>query len=218
VRVWSTDPERDQSKAEEIANSISHGVGLGLALAGTPFLILYAARHESVEFLVAASVFCATGIFLYLASTIYHALPMGSTKQIFRTIEQSGIFLLIAGTYTPFTLGVLHGTLGWTLFGVIWSLAATGVMLKIIYKASHPNLFTALYLLMGWFIVIAIIPLLERMPSAGFIWLLAGGLSYTFGVVFFVLDSRLKYAHLVWHLFVIAGTVCHYFAILKYAA
>jgi len=216
--VWSAYPEREQSKAEEIANSISHGIGLGLAIAGTPFLILYAAHHENVEFLVATSVFCATGIFLYLASTIYHALPSGATKQNFRIIEQSAIFLLIAGTYTPFTLGVLHGTLGWTLFGVIWTLAVAGVALKTVYKASHPNLFTALYLLMGWFIVIAIIPLLERIPTAGFIWLLAGGLSYTFGVVFFVLDSRLKYAHLIWHLFVIAGTVCHYFAILNYAA
>jgi hemolysin III len=218
VRVWFTYPEREQSKAEEIANSISHGVGLGLALAGTPYLILHAARHESAEFLVAASVFCATAVFLYLASAVYHALPAGSTKQIFRLIEQSAIFLLIAGTYTPFTLGVLHGALGWTLFGVIWSLAVTGVTLKIIYKASHANLFTALYLLMGWIMVISIMPLLERIPVAGFIWLLAGGLSYTFGVLFFVLDSRLTYSHLIWHLFVIAGTACHYIAILKYAA
>ncbi len=216
--MWSSYPEREQSKGEETANSISHGIGLGLALVGTPFLILYAARYESVEFLVAATIFCATGIFLYLTSTIYHALPPGRNKQIFRLIEHSAIFLLIAGTYTPFTLGVLHGALGWTLFGVIWTLAVTGVTLKIIYKASHPNLFTSLYLLMGWVIVIAILPLLERMPTAGVLWLLAGGLSYTFGVLFFALDSRLKYAHLIWHLFVIVGTICHYFAILNYAA
>ena len=210
--------DREQSKGEEIANSISHGVGLVLALVATPFLILYAVRHENVEFLVATSVFCATGIFLYLSSTIYHALPRGDSKRMFRLIEHSAIFLLIAGTYTPFTLGVLHGALGWTLLAIIWTLAVAGVALKTVYKASHPNLFTALYLLMGWIIVIAIMPLLERMPTAGVLWLLAGGLSYTFGVVFFALDSRLKYAHLVWHLFVIAGTVCHYFAILRYAA
>lgn len=211
-------PRREQSQAEEIANSISHGIGLVAALLGTPFLILHAARHGNAGFIVGTSVFSATIIFLYLASTLYHALPMGKAKRVFRVIEHSAIFLLIAGTYTPFTLGVLRGAWGWGLFGVVWGLAVAGVALKGFYKASHPILSTGLYLLMGWVVVIAVDPLLSQVPTAGLLWLLAGGLSYTAGVAFFATDSRLQYGHLIWHLFVIAGTSCHYFAVFWYAA
>lgn len=218
MRILLAGPKREQSHAEEIANSLSHGIGLVAALVGTPFLIMHAARHGDAGFIVGTSVFSATMIFLYLASTLYHALPMGKAKGVFRVIEHSAIFLLIAGTYTPFTLGVLSGARGWTLFGVVWGLAVAGVVLKAINKASHPILFTGLYLLMGWVIVIAVDPLLARVPTAGLIWLLAGGLSYTAGVVFFATDSRLQYGHLIWHLFVLAGTTCHYFAVLWYAA
>ena len=157
-------------------------------------------------------------IFLYLASTLYHVLPMGRIKGVFRVIEHSAIFLLIAGTYTPFTLGVLRGAWGWTLFGVVWGLAVVGVALKAFNTASHPILSTGLYLLMGWVIVIAADPLFARVPPAGLLLLLAGGLSYTAGVAFFATDSRLKYGHLIWHLFVIAGSACHYFAVFWYAA
>lgn len=218
MRILLAGPKREQSHAEEIANSLSHGIGLVAALVGTPFLIMHAARHGDAGFIVGTSVFSATMIFLYLASTLYHALPMGKAKGVFRIIEHSAIFLLIAGTYTPFTLGVLSGAWGWTLFGVVWGLAVTGVALKAFNKASHPILFTGLYLLMGWVIVIAVDPLLARVPTAGLIWLLAGGLSYTAGVVFFATDSRLQYGHLIWHLFVLAGNTCHYFAVLWYAA
>ena len=218
MRILLAGPKRGQSQAEEIANSISHGLGLLAALVGTPFLIMHAARYGDAGFIVGASVFSATMIFLYLASTLYHVLPMGKAKGVFRVIEHSAIFLLIAGTYTPFTLGVLRGAWGWTLFGVVWGLAAVGVALKVFDKASHPILSTGLYLLMGWVVVIALNPLLARMPTAGLLWLLAGGLSYTAGVVFFATDSRLQYGHLIWHLFVIAGTACHYFAVLWYAA
>ncbi len=211
-------PKREQSQAEEIANSISHGIGLVAALVGTPFLIMHAARHGDAGFSVGTSLFCATMILLYLASTLYHALPVGKAKRVFRVIEHSAIFLLIAGTYTPFTLGVLRGAWGWTLFGVVWGLAVVGVALKAFDKASHPILSTGLYLLMGWVVVIAVDPLITRVPSAGLLWLLAGGLSYTAGVAFFVTDSRLRYGHLIWHLFVIVGTACHYFAVLLYAA
>jgi hemolysin III len=209
--------KREQSQAEEIANSISHGIGLIAALVGAPFLIMHAVRHGDTGFIVGASVFSATMIFLYLASTLYHALPMGKAKGVFRVIEHSAIFLLIAGTYTPFTLGVLRGAWGWTLLGVVWGLAIVGVTLKVFDKAYHPILSTGLYLLMGWIVVIAVDPLLARVPTAGFLWLLAGGLSYTAGVVFFATDSRLQYGHLIWHLFVIAGTACHYFAVIWYA-
>ena len=218
MRILLADPKREQSQAEEIANSISHGIGLVAALVGAPFLIMHAARHGDTGFIVGTSVFSATMIFLYLASTFYHALPMGKAKGVFRVIEHSAIFLLIAGTYTPFTLGVLRGAWGWMLLGVVWGLAIAGVALKVFDKAYHPILSTGLYLLMGWIVVIAVDPLLARVPTAGFLWLLAGGLSYTAGVAFFATDSRLQYGHLIWHLFVIAGTACHYFAVIWYAA
>ncbi len=218
MRILFSGPRREQSRAEEIANSFSHSIGLVAALVGTPFLIVHAARHGDAGFIVGTSIFSVTMIFLYLASTLYHVLPMGKTKGVFRIIEHSAIFLLIAGTYTPFTLGVLRGAWGWTLFGVVWGLAVVGVALKAFNTVSHPVLSTGLYLLMGWVIVIAVDPLFARVPPAGLLWLLAGGLSYTAGVVFFATDSRLKYGHLIWHLFVIAGTACHFFAVLWYAA
>jgi hemolysin III len=209
---------REQSQGEEIANSVSHGIGLVAALFGTPFLITQAARHGNVGFVVGASLFSATAIFLYLASTLYHALPVGKTKRVFRVLEHSAIFLLIAGTYTPFTLGVLYGVWGWILLTIIWGLAAAGVVLKVFYRASLPILSTGLYLFMGWLVVIAINPLVAKVPAPGLLWLIAGGLSYTIGVIFFAIDSRLQYAHLIWHLFVLTGTTCHYFAVLWYAA
>ena len=218
MRILPAGPEREQSQGEEIANSISHGIGLVAALIGTPYLIVHAARHGDAGFIVGSSLFSATVILLYLASTLYHALPIGRAKRVFRVIEHSAIFLLIAGTYTPFTLGVLRGAWGWTLFGVVWGLAAAGVALKAFDKASHPILSTGLYLLMGWVVVIAVDPLLARVPTAGLLWLIAGGLSYTVGVAFFATDSRLQYGHLIWHLFVMAGTACHYFAVLWYGA
>ncbi|MCX4186316.1 PAQR family membrane homeostasis protein TrhA [Methylophaga sp. OBS4] len=218
MRIPLAKPWREQSHVEEVANSLSHGIGLFAALVGVPFLIMHATRHGDVAFVVGASIFSATMILLYLSSTLYHALPRGKVKRVFRIIEHSAIFLLIAGTYTPFTLGVLNGTWGWTLFGLVWGLAIAGVALKIFEKKGHPIFSTCLYLLMGWIIVIAIDPLLARVPSAGVLWLLAGGLFYTGGVAFFAIGSQLRYGHFIWHLFVIAGTVCHYFAVLWYAA
>jgi hemolysin III len=210
--------KRVQSREEEIANSLSHGLGLIAALVAAPFMILHALRQGDTGFLVGASVFTATMVLLYLASTLYHALPVGRAKRVFRVIEHSAIFLLIAGTYTPFTLGVLRGAWGWTLFGLVWSIAAAGVMLKALNRIAHPVLSTSLYLLMGWLIVIAAQPLSVRVPPSGLLWLVAGGLAYTLGVIFFALDSRVRYGHFIWHLFVMAGTACHYFAVLWYAA
>ncbi len=209
---------RPQSRSEELANSVSHGIALFAMLVGTPFLIINAIEQGTTRFVVGTGVFSATAILLYLSSTIYHALALGKAKRIFQIIEHSAIFLLIAGTYTPFTLGVLKGTWGWTLFWLIWALAITGVVLKGLEKIDHPIYSTGLYLLMGWLIIIAINPLLTKVPMAGLIWLTTGGLSYTIGVVFFILDSRLRYGHLLWHLFVMGGTACHYFAIFWYAA
>ena len=172
VRLILLNPKHGQSQGEEIANSISHGIGLVGALIGTPFLIMHAARHENAVFVVGTGIFSATMILLYLASSLYHALPKGKAKRCIRVIEHSAIFLLIAGTYTPLTLGVLRGAFGWTLFGVIWGLALAGVALKAFYKTAHPILSTGLYLLMGWLIVIAVGPLVARMSTAGLFWLI----------------------------------------------
>lgn len=166
--------EREQSHAEEIANSISHGIGLISALVGTPILILHAARHGDAGFVVGTSLFSATIILLYLGSCLYHALPVGKAKRVFRIIEHSAIFLLIAGTYMPFTFGVLRGAWGWTLFGIIWGLASVGVALKAFNLIPHPILSTGLYLLMGWLIVIAIVPLAARVPKTGLLLLIGG--------------------------------------------
>lgn len=208
---------REQSQGEEIANSISHGIGLISALVGTPILIMYAVRQGDRGFIVGVCLFSATIILLYLGSCLYHALPIGKAKRVFRVIEHSAIFLLIAGTYMPFTLGALRGAWGWTLFGIIWGLALIGVVLKAVDKIRNPILSTSLYLVMGWLIVVAIDPLFARVPKTGLLLLMAGGMSYTVGVAFFATDSRLRYGHLIWHLFVIAGTACHYFAVLWYA-
>lgn len=210
--------KRARSRGEEIANSLSHGLGLIASLVAAPFLVLHAARQGDAGFIAGTSIFVATMALLYLASTLYHALPIGHAKRVFRVIEHSAIFLLIAGTYTPFTLGVLNGAWGWTLLGLVWGIAVAGVTLKALNRLTHPVLTTSLYLLMGWLIVIAAQPLSERVPASGLLWLLAGGLAYTLGVVFFALDSRLRYGHFIWHLFVMAGTACHYFAVLWYAA
>ena len=209
--------KRDQSKNEELANSISHGIGLIAALIGAPFLISHAAQYGDSNFIVGVSVFSLTTILLYLASTAYHIVPIGKAKSILNVIDHSIIFLLIAGTYTPFTLGVLRGAWGWTLFGLVWGLALIGVLLKTFNKISHPVLSNGLYLLMGWIVIIAIEPLLSRMPITGILWLLAGGLFYTVGIIFYIADSRIKYGHLIWHLFVMAGTASHFFAIFWYA-
>jgi hemolysin III len=203
------------SLGEEIANSVSHGVGCVAALAATPFLI-FAARHGGAVAIAGASVFAGTTVVLYAASALYHALPMNRAKGVLRIIDHSAIFLLIAGTYTPFTLGVLRGAWGWTLFGLVWGLAVLGVTLKCVGGVRYPRLSTALYVGMGWLALIAIRPLWQLLPSGGWLWLLAGGLAYTFGIVFYAAD-RMRYAHFVWHLFVLIGTVCHFCAVLWYA-
>jgi hemolysin III len=210
--------KRAQSRAEEIANSLSHGIGLVAALVATPFLIHHAIWQGDAGFIAGVCVFSATMVLLYLSSTLYHALPIGRAKRVFRLIEHSAIFLLIAGTYTPFTLGVLRGPWGWTLLGLVWSIALAGVTLKALNRLSHPVLTTGLYLLMGWLIVIAANPLSARVPTSGLLLLVAGGLAYTLGVLFFAFDSRLRYGHFICHLFVMLGTTCHYFAVLGYAA
>jgi len=208
--------EHMQSPGEELANSVSHGIGLLAAIAATPVLLLSAVRHGDAARIAGAGVFAAAMVLLYLTSTLYHALPGNRAKRVFQVLDHAAIFLMIAGTYTPFTLGVLRGAWGWTLFGLVWGLALAGVVLTAAGGVRYPKLTTSLYLGMGWLILVAVKPLWLRMPPEGLFWLLAGGIAYTLGVVFYA-ARRLRYGHFVWHLFVIAGTACHFNAVLRFA-
>jgi hemolysin III len=209
---------RPQSSMEEKANSLSHGLGFLMALVAAPVLLVATARQGNMLNIVGASVFAATMVLLYISSSLYHALPPGRAKRLCGKIDHGAIYLFIAGSYTPFSLGVLHGAWGWTLFGLIWGIAAIGLALKAFGRLSHPLLSTGLYLAMGWLVVIAAVPLLERVSTPGVLWLVAGGIAYTVGVAFYLTDARLKFGHFVWHLFVMVGTACHYFAVLWYSA
>lgn len=210
--------DRVASLREELANAVTHGVGLVLSLIGMPILILAALDRGERATVIGASVFGATLIALYAASTLYHAIPHPTLKQKLRVVDHAAIYLLIAGTYTPFTLGVLRGTWGWTLFGIVWTLAALGVLFKVVFgSGAMAKLSTAIYVAMGWVIIIAIKPLMASMDQAGLLLLVAGGLCYTGGVIFYV-DRRRAWTHPVWHLFVMGGSICHYFAVLWYAA
>ena len=208
-------PGAAQSVGEELANSISHGTGFLAALIALPVLVLGAVRHGAAP-TVGASVFAATMALLYFTSTLYHALAPGRAKRVFHVLDHGAIYLLIAGTYTPFTLGVLRGPWGWTLFGLIWALAVAGIVLKSVGGVRHPRLSTALYLAMGWLILAVARPLWQAMPGRGLLWLAAGGVAYTAGVGFYA-ARRMRYAHFVWHLFVLAGTACHFVAVLRYS-
>jgi hemolysin III len=201
---------------EEIANSVSHGVGVLLAVAAVPVLVVGAVRRGTAADIVGASVFGAAMVLMYLVSTLYHALSPGKAKRVFRILDHSAIFLMIAGTYTPFTLGVLFGGWGWTLFGLVWGVAAAGIVLKAVAGIRFKIFSTLLYIAMGWLIVIAIKPLMASMDPAGLIWLLAGGLAYTLGTIVYAIRG-VRYSHFVWHLFVLAGSGCHFIAVLGYS-
>ena len=209
--------ERPQSLGEELANSISHGIGLLAALAALPVVVAAALGRGGIAGIVGAAVFATTAALLYLTSTLFHALPESRAKRIFQVLDHSAIYLLIAGTYTPFTLGVLRGTWGWTLFALVWGLAAIGTMLKTFGGIRYNTVSTCVYLAMGWLVLIAAGHVWAVVPTWGIFWLLAGGIAYTAGAAFF-LAERIKYFHFVWHLFVVAGTACHFVAVLRYAA
>ena len=211
----ATRDERIQSLGEEIANAVSHGVGLVAVLASTPFLLAAAWSHRSIPSVLGATLFAGSAALLYLASTLYHAAP-AQRKPFFRMLDHLAIFFLIAGTYTPLALGPLKGSFGWTIFTVVWSLALVGVLFKIFARFRFPYVSTAMYIGMGWLAVFIIRPLATHLPVGGLIWLVAGGLAYTGGVLFYHCE-RMRYSHLIWHLFVLAGTGCHFVAILRYA-
>jgi hemolysin III len=208
--------ERILSAGEELANSITHGLGLALSLIAAPVLVVSAAATDDPWRIVAASIYAATLVSLYLASTLYHAARTAEVKAVLRRVDHAAIYLLIAGTYTPFTLVTLRGPWGWTLFGVVWGLALAGVLLKSLFGARLPALSTVIYLAMGWMIVLAIRPLSQAVDPAGLRWLMLGGALYTGGVVFYVWE-RIRFGHAVWHLFVIGGSMAHFMAVLWYA-
>jgi len=213
----TADHARPQTRAEELANSAIHGTGLLFSLAALPILLLAGGARAPLH-LVGTVIFGLSMILVYTTSTVYHALHESRAKRVFRVLDHSAIYLLIAGTYTPFALGALRGPWGWTIFGVIWSLAVFGIVSKLTIGFRYPRLSTLLYVGMGWMGIVAIQPLLARVPLAGLAWLLAGGLCYTGGVFFYVYDTRVRFGHAVWHVFVMAGTVCHFVAVLLHSA
>ncbi len=203
------------SLGEEIANSVTHGIGALLAIGGLAVLVGFASLHGNAWHIVTSSIFGGTLILLYVASTLYHSIPNPGIKKILKVIDHSAIFLLIAGTYTPFLLVNLRGPWGWSLFGAVWAIAVTGIILKTTAFGKIRGISTGLYLAMGWIIVIAIKPILSALEPGGLVMLLLGGLAYTGGVVFYAW-KKLPYGHAIWHLFVMAGSCCHFFAVLFY--
>jgi hemolysin III len=208
---------RVQTLREERANAASHGLAFLLAVASLPILVGVAAQQGSAANVIGACVYSVTMMLLYLSSALYHSLPQGRAKSIFNKLDHVAIFLFIAGSYTPFALGALYGRWGWTLFALVWGAALLGVLVKSLGALRHPLWSTGLYVAMGWLVLIAAVPLIERVAFDGLLLLVAGGVAYTVGAAFFLLDSKLCYAHFVWHLFVLAGSTCHFFAALMYA-
>jgi hemolysin III len=198
---------------EELANALTHGVGALLSVAGLAVLVTLASRHGDAWSVTATAIFGATLVLLYTVSTLYHSLRGEALKRLLRKFDHAAIFLLIAGTYTPFLIVNLRGPWGWSLFGVIWGLAATGVTMKFWFTGRFKILSTLLYLAMGWLVVIALRPMLRAVPADGLWLLLAGGLCYTVGTAFYVW-KRLPYHHAIWHLFVLGGSICHFFSVL----
>jgi hemolysin III len=206
-------PWRTQSAGEELANSVSHGFGLVGAMIGTPILLLTAFYHGSLSFLIGTGIFTGTMLLVYLGSTVYHSWPQTRVKSVLQVIDHSAIFLLIAGTYTPFALGPLRGGGGLAMLGIVWALALFGVIMKATRGVlRHRRLAMTLYLGTGWIGLTFIRPLALAIPLAALLCLIAGGIAYTAGTLFFA-NEKLRYAHFVWHLFVLAGTSCHFAAV-----
>jgi len=200
---------------EEIANSVSHGAGALASLVALILLVVYAGLYGNARHIVSASIFGGSLLLLYLTSTLYHSIQNASAKRILRIFDHSFVFILIAGSYTPFTLVCLQGGWGWTLLGLVWGLAVAGVLLKFACFEKFYSISIALYLAMGWLGVIAIKPLIEHVPAGGIAWLAAGGLLYSLGIIFYK-QERLPFAHAIWHLFVIGGSAAHFIAVLRY--
>ena len=200
---------------EELVNSLTHGTGALLSAAGLGALVALACLHGTALHIVSCSIYGATLVLLYTASTLYHAVRSPRLKHAFRIVDRSCIYLLIAGSYTPFTLVTLRGSWGWTLFGLVWVLAAAGIVFQLLCANRFKVLSAVGYILMGWLAVFAVKPLIDALPAGGFAWLLTGGIVYTVGALFYLI-KKLPYNHAIWHLFVIGGSACHYVAVLLY--
>jgi len=207
----------DKGIGEHIANSVTHGVGFMASLVAMPVVIFAAMKRDDPWQIAGAAVYGLSLVTLYGASTAYHSFPRSPSTRVLRILDHSAIFLLIAGSYTPFALGPLRGPWGWSLLAAVWGMALVGIALKTFRGFGTKRLTTSVYVAMGWLSVVAVKPLLTLVGPAGFWWLLAGGLCYTGGVVFYATDERVRYGHAVWHLFVLAGSTCHFFAVLWYS-
>jgi len=196
----------------ELANALTHAIGVALALAGLAVLVTLASLQGSPRRVISYSIYGVTLVLLYAASTAYHGIRLPRAKRLLRTLDHIAIYLLIAGTYTPFALISLRGAWGWSLLGMIWALAAIGVVFKLFFTGRFPRTSTVVYLAMGWLALIAIRQLFAHLPLAGLVLLFAGGLCYSVGVLFFAFDQKLRFNHAIWHLFVLAGSACHFFA------
>jgi hemolysin III len=200
---------------EEIAHAVTHGVGLLLSIGGLAVLVAFSSLYGDAWHITSTSIYGATLILLYAASTLYHGIPHARAKEVLQRLDHAAIFLLIAGTYTPFTLVNLRGGWGWTLFGLVWGIAIAGMLLELVCRKRYKRLSITLYLGLGWLVLIAIKPMLTSVEAGGLILLLAGGLCYSLGVIFYVW-KQLTYHHAIWHLFVLAGSVLHFFSVLFY--
>ena len=206
---------KERLPLEEVANCATHGVGLALSVAGFVALVALAWGYGDAWHIASCGVYGASLVALYLASTLYHGARAPRAKQLFQALDHCGIYLLIAGTYTPFTLVTLRGPWGWTLFGLVWGLALAGILFRVLCGERHRPLAVASYVLLGWLCVVAVKPILELVPLGALAWIAAGGLAYTAGVFFFA-AKRIPHHHAIWHLFVLGGSICHYVAVLLY--
>ena len=207
--------KREQSIGEEIANSVTHGIGAALSLAALVLLIVFSSLYGDAWRIVSFSIYGTTLFFLYLASTLYHSFTNPRVKRFFRILDHSSIYLLIAGTYTPVALVSLRGPWGWTIFGLIWAMAIGGIIAKIFLLGKLKIFSVVLYIAMGWLIVIAIKPMLLAVPRGFIVWLVIGGVSYTVGIIFYAIN-KVPYFHAIWHLFVLGGSIAHFFGMLFY--
>jgi hemolysin III len=210
-----TSPASHYSFREELLNCITHGAGVLLSIAALVLLVVFSSLRGGASHVVGSTIFGAALLLLYTASTLYHSFQKPGVKQLFKIFDHCCIYILIAGTYTPFLLVTLRGAIGWTLFGIIWFLAVSGIIFKVLFVNRFKILSPIAYILMGWIIIFAIKPLADALAPGGIVWLVAGGLAYTMGVVFYAW-KKLPFNHAIWHLFVLSGSICHFFAVIFY--
>jgi len=213
--MYKTQQTAEYGFLEETFNSITHGIGALTSIAGLVLLIVFSSIYGSTSHIISCTIFGVTLVLLYTASTLYHSFQKPNIKHFFKILDHSCIYVLIAGTYTPFMLVTLRGVLGWTIFAAVWFMALAGILFKVFFVHRFQIISTIAYVAMGWIIVLAIKPLFQTLQSGGIIWLICGGLAYTLGVIFYAW-KKIPFNHAIWHLFVLTGSTCHFFAVLFY--